>query len=174
MSPVTIKLERMTAYDKDPQTSNSPVLLNTWSQLHQQGSKCSYDRNPWRNTHVVNKKSYIFFCNGHGHQGRQGNGLWYWAPIDKVMWFLDHLMLCSLMTNKNCYTSNSAIFLPTGFLLAWKSSSVKLFFCYRALIFAQYHNFPDKFVCWSCWFTIWDSQSRIKLMTGTPVKFWRQ
>lgn len=105
------------------------------------------------------------------------------TKVDKVMAYdigppstrlCDSWITCSLMTNKNCYTSNSAIFLPTGFLLAWKSSSVKLFFCYRALIFAQYHNFPDKFVCWSCWFTIWDSQSRIKLMTGTPVKFWRQ
>ena len=43
----------------------------------------------------------------HEYQTRQGDGLWYWATMYKVVWFLDHLIICSLVTNTERYIFNS-------------------------------------------------------------------
>ena len=50
-----------------------------------------------------------------------------------------------------------------------KNPSLKLF--WRALILAQQHQFSEEFICRPGWFTISDSESRIKFIISTPVKF---
>ena len=42
----------------------------------------------------------------HDNQNRHGDGLKYWVTMHKVTWFFDDVIVCSLMTNKRCYTSN--------------------------------------------------------------------
>ena len=42
----------------------------------------------------------------HDYQNRQGDGLWYWAIMHKVTLFFDHVIICSLITNKK-HISNS-------------------------------------------------------------------
>ena len=37
----------------------------------------------------------------HDYQTRQDNALWYWATMHKVAWFFDHVIIFSLVTNKN-------------------------------------------------------------------------
>ena len=70
---------------------------------------------------------------------------------------------------KNVLTETS-LFL-TGFRLAWKNPSVKLFFFLRALIFEQQYQFSHEFVCRPDWSIISDSESGEKYIIGTPLKF---
>ena len=34
----------------------------------------------------------------HDYQTQQGDDLRYWATMHKVVWFFDHVIICSLMT----------------------------------------------------------------------------
>ena len=43
----------------------------------------------------------------HDYQTWQDYGLWYSAFMHKVLWFFDHVVIYSLMKNKNIYIFNS-------------------------------------------------------------------
>ena len=53
------------------------------------------------------KKLYLCFYMAHDYQTQHGDGLWYWATINKVRRFFNNLITCSLMANKKRYILNS-------------------------------------------------------------------
>ena len=57
----------------------------------------------WYNSRVMSKKSYIsVFTWLHDYQTGQDR-----TTIHKVIWFFEHVIICSLVTNKKRYFSNS-------------------------------------------------------------------
>ena len=95
---MTTKLDREVASDgkmlSTKSHKSSLCLLNLkWWWLMRRG----YHHNgTWHNSRVTHKRCYIsVFKKAHDYQTRQ------------VTWFFDHVIACSLMTNKICYISNS-------------------------------------------------------------------
>ena len=60
------------------------------------------------NSYVTSKKKlYLCFHLAHDYQTRQDDGSWYWADMHNVSWFFEQVIVCSLVTNKKRYISNS-------------------------------------------------------------------
>ena len=79
-------------------TSARPCLLNLkriWLMRSGHHPQWSYV------TTVAWRAKNLCFHMAHDYQTRQDNALWYWTTMHKVAWFFDHVIIFSLVTNKN-------------------------------------------------------------------------
>ena len=122
------KLDRMVAYDKEPQTTKLNVFGDslhdgfTWHHVTNKKKITSpfpramatkldkvmaFEKGSppitLQNSQVTNKK-HLYFYKTRDYQAGQGDDLYYWTTMHKLTWFFDHVIICCLiMTIKKTY-----------------------------------------------------------------------